>query len=179
MNFKGPAVPDRIEIATGTDSVVIRRSWRSWKIIVPGAIFAVVWDSFLFFWYFSALSKGGTPWLMIVFPLGHVAVGIGVTYFVISSIVNRTDIEISGQRVTVRTHPLPWFSDRDLASTEIVDTRIKYSYSSNRSGTYELRYRTPSNREKKLVGGLTDDESEFIEYHIRTTLGLKDASETA
>lgn len=38
----------------------------------------------------------------------------------------------------------------------------------------EIRYRTAENREKKLIGGLTDDQAEYIEYQLRTILKVKE-----
>src|SRR5262245_34370871 len=46
-------------------------------------LFAVCWDAFLVFWYTTAAVSGG-PWLVFVFPLIHVAVGVGITYGALS-----------------------------------------------------------------------------------------------
>lgn len=176
--IKDPPIPEGMHVvATGLNTVQIRRTWRSWKVI-PLAIFAVVWDSFLFFWYSVALAGKGTPLFAIIFPLGHVAVGLGITYFVVCSLLNQTDIEISPSVVRVKTHPLPWLGDRELAPTGIIDTRIKESYSKNGTFTYEVRYRTCDNRERTLVAGLSDDQAEFVNYHVRMSLGLRDESDS-
>ena len=174
MKTEGPPIPDRIELLPGLDALTIRRRWRSWRV-VPLLLFVVAWDSFLVFWYSMALSGKGAPWIAIVFPIGHLAVGIGLTYFAIASLFNNTDVILSSSRVTVRTYPLPWPADRELSPGDIADTRVKPAGRTLNTDTYEIRYRTRANREKKLVGGgLTDDEAVFIEYHIRKTIGLAD-----
>lgn len=40
--------------------------------------FCIAWDSFLVFWYTMAFTHNG-PWIMIVFPMAHLAVGVGLT----------------------------------------------------------------------------------------------------
>ena len=175
MKTEGPPIPDRIELLPGLDALTIRRRWRSWKL-VPLLIFVIAWDSFLFFWYSMALSSKGAPWIAIVFPIGHLAVGVGLTYFVIASLLNNSDVILSPSRAAVRTYPIPWPADRELSPGDIADTRVKPAGRTLNTDTYEIRYRTRANREKKLVGGgLTDDEAVFIEYHIRKTIGLADA----
>lgn len=171
MNYEGPPIPEKIELLPGMSELTIRRRWRSWRIL-PLFLFAIAWDSFLVFWYTMALSGKGAPWLAIIFPIGHVAVGIGITYFVVASFLNVTDVVLSSSRVRVRTYPLPWHRTRDLNPGEIVDTRVKYAGRNQTCATYDLRYRTRENRERKLVTGLSEDEAEYLDFQVRKTLGL-------
>ncbi len=76
------------------------------------AVFCVAWDSFLVAWYSIALSQHGAPfpfnWLMVVFPIAHVAVGISLTYVVLTGFLNRTVVRVAGRTVSVTHGPLPW-----------------------------------------------------------------------
>lgn len=165
-----PAIPAGIDVRSEIGCQIFRRRWLTWKV-VPLAFFMIAWDSFLVFWYWVAFTKSGTPWLMIVFPLAHVAVGVGLTYYVIASFLNTTEIELSSGQLRIKTGPIPWPPHRDLTAMDIHGLRLKCG-SANNMDVYEIRYRTPENREKKLVGGLTDDQAEYLVYHLRRTLGL-------
>lgn len=172
MKMSEPAIPDKIDLLVSPSEITIRRKWLGWEV-VPLAIFCVAWDSFLFFWYSMALGGGKAPWIAIVFPVGHVAVGVGLTYYVIASIFNTTDLLISASKVTVWSYPIPWGARKEVNTDDIVDVRIKFTSSNNGRSSYGVRYRNRANREKSLIrGGLNDDQAEFIEYHMRKTLNL-------
>ena len=89
----------------GTNTVITRR-WRSVILffLIP---FCIAWDSFLIFWYSMAFS-GNAPWIMIIFPVAHVAVGVGLTYFVMATLFNRTVIMAGQGRLHISTEPIPW-----------------------------------------------------------------------
>lgn len=74
------------------------RWWRPLFIFL--AFFAVAWDTFLIFWYAMALTgiKGGPVLLALLFPLLHVAVGVVLTYYVLTGFFNSTIIEIADGR---------------------------------------------------------------------------------
>jgi len=177
--MKEPAIPEKIDVIANPSELTIRRKWLGWDV-VPLAVFCVAWDSFLFFWYSMALGSGKAPWIAIVFPVGHVAVGVGLTYSLIASLFNTTDLSISASKVIVTTYPIPWGAKKEVNTDDIVDVRIKYTSSSNGKSSYGIRYQNKIKREKNLIrGGLNDDQAEFIEYQIRKTLNLKDDEETA
>ncbi len=177
--MKEPAIPDKIDVLVNPSEIMIRRKWLGWEV-VPLAIFCIAWDSFLFFWYSMALGGEKAPWIAIVFPIGHVAVGVGLTYYVVASIFNTTDLSISASKITVWSYPIPWGPRTVVNTDDIVDVRIKHTSSSNGKSSYGIRYKNRSNREKSLIrGGLNDDQAEFIEYHMRKTLNLKDPEEGA
>lgn len=78
MSTLPPTIPEGFDLIKTSDGVIIRRNWLTWAI-APMAFFAVFWDGFIIFWYATALKTHG-PLIMILFPLLHVAVGVGLTY---------------------------------------------------------------------------------------------------
>jgi hypothetical protein len=78
--------------------------------------FCIAWDSFLVFWYASAFGSvatgdglpAGSGLLMSVFPIAHLAVGVGLTYCTAALFLNRTTIELDGRTARVRHGPLFW-----------------------------------------------------------------------
>jgi len=54
MNTSTPTIPEGLDYLPAADGIIIRKVWLTWKI-APLALFAVVWDAFLYFW--SQLSS--------------------------------------------------------------------------------------------------------------------------
>src|SRR5436309_664330 len=61
----------------GGTGLRLTRSWFTWAVLFM-TVFCIIWDSFLIFWYSLALQPG-TPWIMAVFPILHVLVGVAIT----------------------------------------------------------------------------------------------------
>jgi hypothetical protein len=174
--MKNPPIPEKIDVIQEGPATIIRRKWLSYTVI-PLLIFCIVWDSFLFFWYTMALGGKDTPLFAILFPLGHVSVGIALTYYVIAMFLNKTDITIAPDHVSVVSYPLPWGFRKIVKREDIMAVRVKHSanYAKNQNAhpTYGIRYTDRSNREKSLMrGGLNDDQAEFVVHHLRQTLRL-------
>jgi hypothetical protein len=86
--------------------------------------FCIVWDSFLIFWYWAALlGMGNGPaafnLLAIIFPIAHVAVGVGLTYFTLCLFLNKTQIIYDGHFLSIRSGPIPVWGNRGMAREEI------------------------------------------------------------
>lgn len=111
----------------------LRLAWGWWRWgYLFLACFAAAWDGFLVFWYAAALSglgRSGTEhawsWFAILFPVAHVAVGVGLTYFLVAAVFNCTTIDLDGQTLRVRHGPVPWLGNRELAREQI--RRLKLS----------------------------------------------------
>src|SRR6185503_9809473 len=82
-------IPERYTVSRHGDELSI--SWRWFK---PGQhlfllFFVIAWDAFLVNWYFGA-GPGSGDIFFYVFPIAHVAAGIGLTYAVLTGFLNRT-----------------------------------------------------------------------------------------
>ena len=119
-----PTIPEGLDAIPTADGVIVRHVWLTWKIALL-ALFAIFWDSFLFFWYSQALSKPHPPLMSILFPIGHVAVGVGITYYVLASLVNKTDVIVSPSGVSVVTGPAPWIGNKVVKADEITDVLVR------------------------------------------------------
>jgi len=127
------------------------------------ALFCVAWDSFLLFWYSMALHDHHVPWIMVVFPIVHVAVGIGLTYATLCAFVNTTTIELSPDALLIRHGPLPWSGNRYLPASQLRQAFCEKKLSSSNSGrtpntsvTYQLSALLSDGSKAKLVSGLND-----------------------
>ena len=116
----------------------LTRRWLGWSV-VPLTFFCVAWDSFLIFWYTMALRQG-MPWIMVVFPVGHLAVGVGLTYLTLALYVNRTTVDVNDQRLKVRHGPLPWPGKRDIDVTDLDQPYCQQQTSLGRHGSMSFSY---------------------------------------
>ena len=176
------SIPEGLDLIESVNLTTIRRVWLSWKIafLIP---FAIIWNGFIFFWYSQAL-KSHAPLMMVIFPILHVAVGVGLIYFIIASLVNKTDIECNAMGVRVRTYPVPWLGNCAVRADEIKGLVVRERFANNANSnqnrvTYCVMYIVPSRKEKKLVGGLTaSEQADFIARVIRNILGLPEEGTT-
>jgi hypothetical protein len=95
---------------------------RRW--FAPGLLFLVffciAWDGFLVFWYSMALTADAPwMWIAVLFPIAHVAVGVGLTYGTVAGLFNSTVVEVHNGRLLVCHGPLPWPGNRDLDALEV------------------------------------------------------------
>ncbi|MEX0330832.1 MAG: hypothetical protein AB3N64_05355 [Puniceicoccaceae bacterium] len=171
-------IPSNIELLEERGNLVIRKKWFTPAVIFL-LFFCIFWDSFLVFWYFSATKMDNVPLMHILFPLGHVAVGVGLTYFVIAGFINKTDIIISPMQVEVRIHPMKWPGQ---GIYDISDIKQLYTYQKVRrtkngtSITYEVRLIDKHNQQKTLIKGLeSKDQGLYIEKEIEKIIGVQDA----
>jgi hypothetical protein len=173
-----PEIQQPANVWVENDRQVARliQRWFSLKYI-PMAFFAIVWDSFLFFWYSTAFSTGA-PWIMVVFPLAHVAVGIGITYSTIAGFINRTVLEVSRDEIGVWFEPLPWLGEKTLKTKEVKQFYCKEKVVQSKNGVqtqYELHVVTASNQQVKLLGNLDNPETAlFFEQQLERWLKIAD-----
>ena len=170
------SIPEGLDVVQQGDSVVIRRSWRTWAVI-PICFFLVFWFGFLGFWYYHAFTDRNAPLIMVLFPLLHVAVGFGLLYFVICSFVNSTDVTISTASVKIATGPLPWMGNCEVGAADIRGLVIRERMGNKGGVTYTLMYVDGANRERRLMRASGRREQlEFVANSIRQILGIGNAA---
>lgn len=170
-------LPEHISLQDHGNYLEITRRWFSWQIIFT-TVFAVFWDAFLVMWYATAFSQKGAPLMALLFPLLHVAVGVGISYFALAGWVNRTRILVSREDLAIRHGPLPWLGGQELKSASLRQLYSKevVSYSKNgRSVQYQLHAITQEGRNLKLLSGLhSSEQALYIEQQIEKYLGIRD-----
>jgi hypothetical protein len=173
--MKAP-MPENVTIEHRPEGLTLSYRWFSAKFIFL-AIFCLLWDGFIVFWYSMAATEGA-PWIMLVFPLLHVAVGVGLTYYTIAGIYNRTTITVGQGRLSIVHAPFPWPGNRILQSPELGQLYSEERVSQGRNGpsvSYQLSAITRDNRKIKLIAGLESPDSvRFIERQIEEWLGIRD-----
>jgi hypothetical protein len=175
MRTPPSTIPEGLDLINDADGVTIRKVWRTW-LVAPLAIFAIFWDGFLFFWYSQAISQPSMELKLMIlfFPLIHVAAGVGITYYVIASLFNKTDVVISLSGIKVSTYPFPWFGSKEVKREEITDIIVRERIGNRNRRTYAIMYVDFSKKERKLIASIPEsDQAEFIEQTIRDTTGIR------
>jgi len=168
--------PQNVLVEKIFDTLNITYRWWSLKFLFL-VFFCLAWDSFLVFWY-STVPQGA-PWIMIVFPIGHVAIGIGLTYYTIAGFINRTVISINQQWLTVTHGPLPWFGNKRIERMQVNQLYAEEVRSHGKHGrtsfSYQLNMLSRDNTKFKLLAGLpSPDIARFVEKTIEEHLRLED-----
>jgi hypothetical protein len=116
--------------------------------------------------------------MMILFPLLHVGVGVGLTYYTVAGFLNRTVVEVSHEGLRIYHTPLPWFGNKTIPVSDLAQLyREEVVSRENRSTrvTYQLSAVSKESKKIKLLGGIeTADVALFLEQEIEKWLGIKD-----
>jgi len=174
-------MPSRFKLEYEPDALRLAYSWYSamtWFF----AAFALFWNGFLITWYTQALTVkkcGGMPLAAKLLPLIHVAVGIGLAYYVIAGFLNTTLIRISRELLSVRHGPVPWPGNKDIPAYEIeqffCEEKVHHSKNGRHNYTYEVSAVLRGGSRIKITGGFTDPaHALFVEQQAEKYLGLKD-----
>lgn len=173
---KNVSQPKAIRVDESGSGLRIVRRWYS-PMFFFFLFFCIAWDGFLLFWYSIAFSEDA-PWIMSVFPVVHVAVGVGLTYWTIAGFVNRTVIFVDGRELSVVHRPLPWFGTLRLPVDQIDQLYCKQKVSRGENGTsvsYQLFAAVKGGGRRKILSGLMDsDHALFIERRVESYLGIRD-----
>ncbi|NOY24771.1 MAG: hypothetical protein GXP62_02770 [Oligoflexia bacterium] len=172
--FKGPP---GIEVQKGTEGLEIRRRWYHPSALAL-LLFSIFWDGFLVVWYAVAISgslPGGPTAIMLLFPLIHVAAGVGITWTAVANLLNTTTITANDRQITVTHGPIPWSSPDPLPTARIDQLYLVSKRGNKRGVSYQVHARMQDGSSIKLLGGIRDDvQARYIEKRIEAYLGIED-----
>jgi hypothetical protein len=156
--------------------LVITRRWFQFHHLFL-LFFCIAWDSFLVFWYTVGAASGG-PWIMFVFPLAHVAVGVGLTYSTVAGLLNRTTIRVADGVLEVKHGPIPWRGNLRVPVAALRQLYLRTTTHRGKNGvshTWDVRAETEDQASIALVSKLPRrDQAEYIEWAIEQHLGIED-----
>ncbi len=170
------ALPKRFTLEDVGGDLRITRRWFS-PVAYFLVFFCLFWDGFLVVWYAIAFLANG-PLIMKIFPILHVAVGLGLTYFTAALFLNRTVIHVGDRAYQITHAPLPWWGQRAGNVDDIDQVYVVEALRSNKgsiSRTYSVLARMQGGAKDTFVSGLDDfDQALFIEQEIERYLGIED-----
>lgn len=170
-------MPRGYEIDEAAGVLRIQRRW--FKLSALGMLgFAAFWDLFLVSWYANAARAG--DWMVFVFPLLHVAVGVGITYSSIAGLVNTTHLTVDRDTLTVSHRPLPWLGGGRHARADLVQLYVERTDRRGAKGStgiaYDLCAFDRDARKRTLLKGLeTAGEGLWLERVLEQRLGISPA----
>jgi len=184
-SFRDVPIPEQFALENDGHELTIRQRWFHWALLFL-LCFAIAWDSFLVGWYSMFAGGGGPPGVFgvvfFVFPIAHVAVGVGLTYFVLAGLLNSTVIRVADGKLSVRHGPIPWFGNLDLLTDSIEQIYCQKKLHKSRdddgrtstSMQFEV-HAIVGGQKQKLLGGLHDaDQALFVEQRLERFLSIED-----
>jgi len=168
-------MPDRVEVIDAGGELHITYRWFSLKFVFL-IVFTVIWNGFMLVWHGISLASGA--WFMSVFGLLHTAVGVGVAYYTLAGLLNKTTVRIGMGQLMIQHWPLPWPGNRQLEASDIAQlfSREKISRSKNSTNySYQVHAILQNGKKQRLLGGLTDvDQALYVEQEMERYLGIED-----
>ncbi|MCK4658525.1 MAG: hypothetical protein KAV82_03295 [Phycisphaerae bacterium] len=166
-------MPDKITVENWGGNLKFTRRWFS-PVFIFLVFFCVLWDGFLVVWYSMAFGEDG-PLIVKVFPIFHVAVGIGLTYFTVAGFVNRTIIEVGGGMLRIQHAPMPWPGNRTINTVDLGQLYCTEHIHRGKHGavhrSYRLNAALKDGKKFKLLSGLSEpDQVLYLEQEIEKRL---------
>jgi len=170
-------LPKNMQLIDHGNYLEIVRVWRGWGTLFRAG-FAVVWWVILST-IFENFRDFGDRWLDYILLL-FVASGVFLIYDVIANIFNKTYIFANESKIEIRHRPIPWFGNLKADATDINQLYVKEVVHRGEGGTsktYELRAKTNSGKDAKILSGLSDaDQAKFVEEKLKALLHLENRS---
>ena len=156
----------------------------SYRWFNPAAYFLIIfltfWDGFLVVWYGGLIARfmttGHLEIIPFLFPVLHLAAGVGLTYYLLCLFFNRTTLEVDRDQLRVRVGPLKASGalevDRHDLRQFFVVQQVRHT-KNGRQVTYDLNVVTRTGEWKKVLSGLTQSAwGRFIERKLEDYLGI-------
>lgn len=170
-------VPEGVRVDRQGDRVAVSWRWFRPAEHLTLLVFCIAWDAFLVFWYMTATSMG-SDWIAIVFPIAHVAVGLGLTYTVLTGFCNRTTIHAGPSRLEVTHGPLPWLGNRRLARSDVRQVYATKDLVQGKHRTREVFHLCAlmdGGSEVRLLKDVgSHARAQYFEHVIERALGIRD-----
>ncbi|MCO4771904.1 MAG: hypothetical protein KDA24_17870 [Deltaproteobacteria bacterium] len=177
---RAPApLPEGFQVERGREGL-LRVRWRWFRPVAFFLVFfCVAWDGFLITWYSMGLASGDQmPLIFFLFPLAHVAVGVGLTYWTAALFLNRSTVTVTRDELRVSHGPLPWFPSPRISVGELEQLYVERKVSHRKNGTtvtFKVMAVTRSHTGRKLIGGLEElRQALYLEQEIEQVLGIRD-----
>lgn len=159
-------------------SITLVRRWFTPHFVFL-LFFCIAWDSFLVFWYANA-AKGAGPFslLMVIFPIAHVAVGVGLSYYTLAGFLNRTTFRLDQKAFSISHAPLPWKGNRRIPREEITQLYCEEVVTQAKNGpssSYWLSAVLTGERKLRLAS-MPLDQARFLEERLEEKLALPDVA---
>jgi hypothetical protein len=173
-----PEAMEAYYMLTGFDiEINWRKSSASFKFFL---FFAIFWNGIVSIFVITALATGSYDFL---WPMAfHIIIGLGLLYYILAVLLNKTYIGVSQWDLTVEHKPLPmpFFKTHDISSKSIEQVYVERYVASKTNGRPDYAFAVMLRKEGagkpvKIMKGLkTLDQGRFIEQEIEKFLHIED-----
>lgn len=172
---------EKFQVEEDGDVLLVTWKWFSFKYVFL-AVFSFFWLSFLAFWYAMAFTDGmgdmgGFALIVILFPLGHVAVGFGLAYYTLCGFLNSTTVAVGRDSLIVNHHPLWWRGNALIPAAEIGQLFVSRQVTHTKNGrsiSYSLEMLGKKGERKRVVRRMTSlKQVRWLETKLEEKLGIK------
>ena len=173
-------IPENFDILELRSELNVFMNWK--RSIQPFILlFAVAWNGFLLL--FATIMIASGEWTSLWMLSLHGLAGIGLIYYVVSQLVNKSVLTVNDRYLTFNTRPLPWIFHKAIREPvqELDQLYCRKYVSATVNGRPQHAYKVVAERknfdEIDLVKGLkTLNQALFLEQKIEHYLGIKDRS---
>ena len=169
-------LPKHFKIEDGPPLRIVRR-WFGRKALFL-LFFSVFWNGIVGV-FVAMIIAGAIPKPVLAFISLHLVAGVFIGYYTLCLFVNRTAVEVDGDRLRVIHGPLPWPGNRDLGTGELQQVWSREHISRSKNGTtvtYEVHAALRSGSVVQLLSGLdAPEQALFVEQQLESRLGIRDA----
>ncbi len=170
-------IPERFEVLLHDGELRVRWRWFRAKEHLGLLLFCFVWDGALIAMFATKFLDGMLSWSQL-FMIGHFAVGVGLTYYLLAGLFNRTTVSAVPGRLTIKHEPIPWRGNRELTRAEIRQLYVGEHTTENDGVTttrYELCAVLDGDRQVELVRGLDElAQARYLEDAFELHFKIKD-----
>jgi len=171
-------LPKGMEILKLRSELEIQVSWRS--ILQTGLVFfTIFWNIIVLPFAIFAIISGEL--IMLLGLSLHLAVGIGLLYYIITAVFNTTFITADSRHLHIEHRPLkvPFYPDQDYLVMDIeqiyVDKYVRSRTNGRPDYAFSVQAILKDKRHVRLVKGLQfPDQALYIEQEVEHFLGIKD-----
>lgn len=173
-------LPTGFEAYTTLSSLDIEYNWKQTsKGLGFFIFFALFWNGILSIFVVMALLTG--EYQILLFTSIHLLVGIGLIYYILSVLLNKTYILVSRREIQVEHRPLrlPFYANRNISAMDLDQLFISKYVSSKTNGrpnyAFSVIARLRTGSEVTLIKGLRQPEqATYIEQQIEKFLNIED-----
>lgn len=172
-------LPPGIEAYSLLNEMNFEVSWRNGKELGFFLFFTIFWDSIVFLFAVLAILSGELT--MLLFLSLHIAVGIGLLYYTVCLLLNKTYIQVNRRTISLEHKPLPMlFYPNQIVEAKAIDQLFIERYSSSKTNgrpnyAFSVEAIMKDGSRKKLLKGLkSEEQAGYIEQQIEHFLQIKD-----
>ncbi len=178
INTTSTVLPRGFEINFHNDYMQITRTWFSVGKFISMLIFVLIFNGVWMSNGFLEILTSDRELLLKLFALVFIIIGAGSVYLSIATFFNKTQILVSLDIIEIKHHPLPWFGNKRVETSNIKQLFVKEKYRGSSNNNPRLSYNvlglTKEDKQFNLITGLEfSNQALYIEQEVEKYLGIE------